>query len=328
MSDRTTATVTLGGRLPSSALPEFCKIARIQDETEGLIERDDGLWCPDGSGVPAVLTSHDVKYGGADLEKAFACEHGLVYVHHADATDEYGPTLSWWDAEAGEERTVAADTEANPTFTADELRAAMEGRSSAGVRGAIQSMIAKQSPPEVPPLVVEPEVGDRVRWTETPAGGGEPVTFEGRVDHVNEPQGEPDPRRRAGVRSDEGLRRSLRLDELTWLPPEPSPRTAADAAVAGIRPLSASPFERWSACGPDDNPLGRLLASTRIGGVDFHVEAVEVTVSKLSGNEQVCVLPDEHHHGELALQIVGGAAETIELVPGREYVLFITPHAD
>jgi len=84
------------------------------------------------------------------------------------------------------------------------------------------------------------------------------------------------------------------------------------------------PPSAWEPSGHDDNPRARLLATMKINGQSFHVEAYQVR--KMYG-EQVIADPSfsEEWGGMGALQNHDGGPFTTQRIGSREYVIVITP---
>lgn len=80
---------------------------------------------------------------------------------------------------------------------------------------------------------------------------------------------------------------------------------------------------RWDETGTETNPKSRLLAHMRIGGLDMHLEAIEVTV--VDGHLQEAAESEFEDRFEALVAIEETAFETIT-INEREYVLFAVPY--
>jgi hypothetical protein len=74
----------------------------------------------------------------------------------------------------------------------------------------------------------------------------------------------------------------------------------------------------------------RLLGAATILGVDHHVEAVEAERDERTGEQVRANRRDKDDYFDQALEIVGGAGRCVEFkeLPGRKYILFITPYQE
>lgn len=84
----------------------------------------------------------------------------------------------------------------------------------------------------------------------------------------------------------------------------------------------------WDACGPDEDPKSRLIATLTIGGVHHHLEALAV-VNDEKGEQ----IPVGDECGPVSDQFIkcdvafsgDGPFETVE-IEGRTYCLFMSPY--
>jgi hypothetical protein len=110
MGDRTTAEITIGGRLRRCCVPALLSVladegvgpdyngplrgaaefeAHLDDLRARAAELGARLQGP-------TLGGHEINYGNLDAAKTFCLEKGLAYVHHWDAGSDYTAGNEYW----------------------------------------------------------------------------------------------------------------------------------------------------------------------------------------------------------------------------------------
>lgn len=154
MSDRVSASITIGGTLPATLRPDL--LAAI--ESEGLSTEWDGepfaarQLPADG---PLMLMAHEVAWGRFEELEAFCVANGL-------------PFARWSGAYAGQwgaERIVFTGCGEPHGYAADEDDYILVGRCNVERLGSIEAVIAHFDAADfvVPPLAVVPDA-DFVPW--------------------------------------------------------------------------------------------------------------------------------------------------------------------
>lgn len=195
MGDRAYTEIRFGGRLPSSALPRlrelvdgYCEYAEpaVIAETAGFDPRTNRPV----EGQPVTLTDIEANYGRVSEVEAFCREHRLPYVSHHQTGGEYGEGIDWYDpdkhpAEDTDDYDTCAAWEAEPVVYVNVIRGLIERHGQGPLfHVALRDLLDANTPPEVPPLVIVPEVGDRVRfrrdredqWTKGVSTGRDDIT--------------------------------------------------------------------------------------------------------------------------------------------------------
>lgn len=83
------------------------------------------------------------------------------------------------------------------------------------------------------------------------------------------------------------------------------------------------PFEalQWQPTGGEEDPKTRLLAHIKIGDLDMHLEARQVT-EDAEGYQTTIDYPEDHD----AMCGIADTVFTTTIIDGREYFLFALPY--
>lgn len=145
MADRVSASITIGGALPSALLPDF--IALI--EQQGLSTEWDGepFTASDLTGNAALeLMAHEVAWGRFEELEAFCVNNALPYSRWSGA----------YSGQWGAERVVFTGSGEPRSYAADEDDYILIGRSTAERLGTFAAIVAHFDAADfaVPPLVI------------------------------------------------------------------------------------------------------------------------------------------------------------------------------
>ena len=147
MADRVSASITIGGTLPSALVAAF--VAAVENE---------GLWTdwdktpftfadlPDGE--PLALMAHEVAWGRFEALEAFCVEHQLPFARWAGA----------YPCQWGAERVVFTGSGEPQCYAADEDDYILVGRCTVESLGGFEAVIAYFGAADftIPPLVIGP----------------------------------------------------------------------------------------------------------------------------------------------------------------------------
>ena len=101
MSDRVSASISIGGKLPLTLREEFLALVEAEglcmdsDETEFTTDRIE-------PGKPLDLMAHEVPWGRFDALEQFCVNHGLAYQRHSSACPgSFGAERTVFDGRQG-----------------------------------------------------------------------------------------------------------------------------------------------------------------------------------------------------------------------------------
>ena len=164
MGDRTTAEITIGGRLRRCCAPGLLSVLAddgVGPDYNGPLERLDELEAHLESLTDQAAQhktalqgptfgGHEINYGNLDDAKAFCAERGLAYVHHWDAGGEYTAGNEYWFPGDAHPRETAADQSGSVMLALNELR--HEGWAGKTVADVLAFFAFAER--DVPPLVL------------------------------------------------------------------------------------------------------------------------------------------------------------------------------
>ena len=147
MADRVSASITIGGTLSQSLLPDLSALV----EAEGLSTEWDGepfTLAMFREGAPLELMAHEVAWGRFERLESWCVEHGLPFARWSG-----GYSGQW-----GAERTVFTGAGEARSYAADEDDYLLIGRCTAERLGSYEAILAHFAAGDfaVPPLRLMP----------------------------------------------------------------------------------------------------------------------------------------------------------------------------
>jgi hypothetical protein len=160
MALRAPAQIRIGGSLAASSVPAFYRAAcedgvgyEWAETRVGALEEFTARLTGES---PIELCSNEAPHGELKNLEAFCRENRLTYVRECQSEwDEEDEETHWWTPGMGEPGFSVGRQGTQPWVAPEDLRSALRGsRSFRAKVAAVEALLMRACPPELPPIVV------------------------------------------------------------------------------------------------------------------------------------------------------------------------------
>jgi len=156
MADRFPAQIEIGGPITPDHLQDLFTLARDENCTFNF---DESI-TPFATFLDHIrkhqtltLTDAEACYGTMEEIEQFCREHRLTFVRHSDGRYEWNAELAWWSPQTGE-GSCPSDQNRRVLIAVTDIARSLKKGSPARKVARLTKLLAKDTPPTVPPLVV------------------------------------------------------------------------------------------------------------------------------------------------------------------------------